>query len=232
MSTNPDRLPRAIRWLQAYAALLTIALVVLFLRSGTTTDDVLRVRGLIIEDEAGRERILIGAPIPEAANRVRTDEARVREVWASRYEDGEAYMGYYQDYDHAANGIVILSEDGFDRVALGDPVPDPNIGRRIGPATGLIINDLQGFERTGYGFIDQDDGWHVGLGLDSDRGEGLTLALDNDGMVVMVGDGENRILLGRASAGHRWTGSAEPFLGFAVTRDGEIVHQLNVAREK
>lgn len=45
---------------------------------------------------------------------------------------------------------------------LGDPVPDPNIGRRIGPATGLIINDLQGFERTGYGFIDQDDGWHVG----------------------------------------------------------------------
>ena len=78
MSTSPERLTRAIRWLQAYAALLTIALVVLFFRSGTSADDVLRTRGLIIEDEAGRERILIGAPIPEAANRVRTAFAPTR----------------------------------------------------------------------------------------------------------------------------------------------------------
>ena len=67
MSENPERMTRAIRWLQAYAALMTIALVVLFFRSGTETDGVLRARGLVIEDDAGRERILIGAPIPEAA---------------------------------------------------------------------------------------------------------------------------------------------------------------------
>ncbi len=97
--------------------------------------------GLVIEDEAGRERILIGAPIPEAANRVRTDEARVREIWAPRFPDEEAYMGFYEDYSHETNGILILSEDGFDRLAFGDPVPDPNIGRRIGPSTGLLIND-------------------------------------------------------------------------------------------
>ena len=208
---------------------MTVALVVLFFRSGTGADDILRARGLIIEDDAGRERILIGAPIPEAANRVRTDMARVREIWGPRYPDEEQFMGWYRDYNHSTNGILILSEDGFDRIALGDQNPDPNIGRRIGPSTGMVFNDAEGFERTGYGIIGGDDRWHVGLGFDSDRGEGLTLALDNDGMVVMVGDGGDRILLGRASAGHRWTGSAQPFLGLAVTEDGQIVHEVNVA---
>ncbi len=167
MSENPERLTRAIRWLQAYAALITVALAVLFFRSGTETDGVLRARGLIIEDDAGRERILIGAPIPEAANRVRTDEARVREVWGSRFSD--EYMGWYQDYNHSTNGILILSEDGFDRIALGDPKPDPNIGKRIGPSTGMVINDAEGFERMGYGLLDIDGTYRVTLGLDSDR---------------------------------------------------------------
>ena len=97
MSTSAERLKRTVRWLQVYAALLTIAVAVLFVRSGTATDGVLRARGLIIEDEVGRERILIGAPVPEAANRVRTDEARVREVWAPGFPDPDAYMGYYRD---------------------------------------------------------------------------------------------------------------------------------------
>ena len=234
MNTNPERLTPAIRWLQAYAALMTVALVVLFVRTGTATEGVLRVRGLIIEDEAGRERILIGAPIPEAANRVRTDEARVREVWASRYEDGEAYMGYYQDYRHEANGILILSEDGFDRVVLGDPVPDPNIGRRIAPSTGLVINDMQGFERTGYGVLVVDGTYRVVLGLDSNRGrEGLVLMLEDDGRVgVTVGHGDDMIFLGDLPAGLGWWGLTELVRGLVIAKDGEIVHQLNGAGEK
>ena len=143
---------------------MTVALAMLFVRSGTATDGVLRVRGLVIEDAAGRERILIGAPIPEAANRVRTDEARVREIWGPRFPDEEQYMGYYQDYDHSTNGLVILSEDGFDRLVLGDPVSDPNIGRRIGPSTGLVINDAEGFERSGYGLLDVNGLYRVVLG--------------------------------------------------------------------
>ena len=127
MSTKTERLTRAVRWLQAYAALMTIPLVVLLVRSDTATDGVLRARGLIIEDDAGRERILIGAPIPQAANRFRTDEARVREAWGPRFS--EEYMSWYQDYNHSTNGILILSEDGFDRIALGDPKADPNIGK-------------------------------------------------------------------------------------------------------
>ena len=233
MSTNAEQLTRTVRWLQLYAALMTIALAVLFVRGGTTADGdgVLRARGLIIEDEAGRERILIGAPIPEAANRVRTDEAKAREAWATRYPDPDAYMGYYQDYSHATNGMLILGEDGFDRLVVGDPAPDPNTGRRIGPATGLVVNDAQGFERTGYGLIDRDGQYSVGLGLDTDRiEEGLTLTLHDDGlMAVSVGHGEDQVLLGSVPAGHPWTGLTEAFQGLMVRRDGEIVHMMNFA---
>ena len=161
MDKSADQLTRTIRWLQVYAALMTVALVVLFVRSETASDGILTARGLIIKDESGRERILIGAPVPEAANRVRTDEARVREVWAPGFPDPDAYMGYYQDYSHETTGMLILSEDGFDRLVVGDPVPDPNIGRRIGPLLGMVINDARGFERTGYGAVAVDGRYNV-----------------------------------------------------------------------
>ncbi len=229
MTTGAERLTRTIRWLQVYAALLTIAVAVLFVRSGTATDGVLRARGLIIEDEVGRERILIGAPVPEATNRVRTDEARVREVWAPQFP--EAYMDYYQDYSHDTNGMLILSEDGFDRLVVGDPTPDPNIGRRIAPSTGMVINDTEGFERMGYGVKPMDGRYRVSLGLDTDRiEEGLILMLDDGGpRGVLVGTAGDRIFLGSAPAGHGWTGLAEEFQGLLVRRDGETVYQLNLA---
>ena len=235
MSTKTERLTRAVRWLQAYATLMTVALVVLFVRGGTGMDGVMRGRGLIIEDDAGRERILIGAPIPEAANRVRTDTARVRELWGPRFPDLERYMGWYQDYQHSTNGILILSEDGFDRIAIGDPKPDPNIGRRLGPSTGLVINDPEGFERSGYGLLELDGHYRVNLGLDSDRGtEGLMLTLDDqDGRVgIYVGDGNDRIFLGNAAAGHGLSSLPDPFQGLRLTRNGETVHELNVAKNE
>ena len=229
MSTETHQVKRTIRWLQAYAALMTIAIVALFFTDGTATDGVLRVRGLIIEDEAGRERILIGAPIPAAANRVRTDEARVRELWGPRFPDPERYMGWYRDYQHSTNGILILSEDGFDRLVLGDPVPDPNIGRRIGPNTGLLVNDPEGFERSGYGLIDVDGQYRVGLGIDSNRSqESLMLMLhDNDRVGISVAEGEDMIFLGKGPNGY-YRGPDEPFLGLAVMQGGEVVHNLNV----
>ena len=144
-------------------------------------------------------------------------------------------MGYYQDYNHSTNGILILSEDGFDRIALGDPKPDPNIGKRIGPSTGMVINDAEGFERMGYGLLDIDGHYRVTLGLDSDRStEGLVLALDDlTGEVgVYVGDGTDRIFLGKLAGGHGMSGLPDPFQGLLLTRDGEIVHETNVAKDK
>jgi hypothetical protein len=45
-----------------------------------STNKVIKTRGIITIDDQGRERILLGAPILVAKNRVRIDLARVKEV--------------------------------------------------------------------------------------------------------------------------------------------------------
>ena len=73
------------------------------------------------------------------------------------------------------------------------------------------------------------------LGLDSDRiTEGLVLFLDDlTGEVgISVGDGGDRIFLGKASAGHGLSSLPDPFQGLLFRRDGEIVYQNNVARDE
>jgi len=129
--------------------------------------------------------------------------------------------------------MLILSEEGFDRLVVGDPLPDPNIGKRIAPSTGMVINDANGFERMGYGVKPMDGHYRVSLGLDTDRiREGLVLILDDDGPHgVLVGSGPDRVFLGTAPAGHAWTGLSEEFQGLLVRRDGETVHTLNLAAD-
>lgn len=220
------RVERRLRITQCYAAFLTASALVVALsarsrgRAEGAKDGVIRTRGLVIVDEKGRERILIGAPVPAAKNRVRTDNARVKETWGKRFP--AKYLDYYKDYRHATNGILILDESGYDRIAMGDPVPDPNIGKRIGPSTGLVINDEQGFERTGYGLLDVNGTKRIVLGLDSAKGaEGLSLFLHDDGPTgVIIGDGKQSAFLGSAPAKHWITGLPEPFLGLLVKGPG------------
>ena len=194
MSDRLAQLESEVRSLRLYAVLATITVLiggVAAFRSGVNSQDVLRVRGLIVVDAAGRERILIGAPIPETPRRVRTDTARARAAWG---HISPRYMEYYANYRHAVHGIVVLDEQGFDRLALGDSVPDPNIGRRIAPSTGLTFNDARGYERGGFGLLDLGGKYRVGLGLDTHRGrEGVFLVVDDGGRAgvhVQGGGGE------------------------------------------
>jgi len=238
-----DRLERQVVRIKALVVLLLAGMVLTVAAAPTLlpvaraqqpNDRVLRVRGIVIEDEAGRERVLIGAPIPAAANRVRTNEERVRKLWGPRYPNIDQYMGFYKDYRHSTNGIVVLDENGFDRVALGDPVPDPNIGKRIGPSTGIVINDEQGFERSGYGLLNVNGSRRVVLGLDSARGvEGLTLVLNDEGSVGMtVRDGQRLIYVGSATPAASLTGAPEAFHGLLVrAADGvRFVQNTNAPR--
>lgn len=70
----------------AFLAVGVLVLVGTAFRTAEKHEDVLRARGLIIEDDQGKERILIGSPIPRAKNRVRTDLARVKEIWGKRFQ--------------------------------------------------------------------------------------------------------------------------------------------------
>ncbi len=194
---------------QVLVSLLLILIIALISSAfvqptGSKVPEVIRVQGIIIEDNKGNERILIGAPIPFAENRIRTDTSRIKLTWGKRM--GGNYMKWYKNYNHDANGIVILDENGWDKIVIGDPVPDPIIGNRIGPETGMVYNDSQGLERSGYGLLDVEGELRTVLGLDHGNGtEGAALSVMPDGSVgLYLNSDGNSIFLGRATPSH-WT---------------------------
>ncbi len=225
MQDELNQLRRDVRRLQAYAVVLSIVAIVgglTALRPTAPSNQVLRARGLVIVDAAGRERILIGAPVPDARNRVRTGTARVRKIWGPGFPP--EYMTYYRTYRNAVNGILVLDERGFDRVAIGDSVPDPNIGRRIGPSTGMVINDAKGFERSGYSLLRVDGHDRMVLGLDDARGEeGVALmVLDSGHAGAAMQDGRNSIYLGTAAVHDPIVKTDSPFLGLMLKRGSDV----------
>ena len=90
----------------------------------------IRTRSLIIEDEQGRARILMGAPFPRVQERSRQDSP--------------------------TEAIVFLDDSGHDRLTLGR-APDPQVGgkilHRIAPSFGVLIHDDHGDERGSYGWL-------------------------------------------------------------------------------
>lgn len=206
--------------------LVALSLILVVSMAFTKTEseaasDVIRVKGIIVEDDDGNERILIGAPIPYAKNRIRTDTSRIKDTWGKRM--GRNYMNWYKNYAHHTNGILVLDEQGWDKIAIGDPVPDPIIGNRIGPSTGLIYNDDMGLERSGYGLLDVDGELRVVLGLDHGNGtEGAALSVMPDGSVGLYLDSEeNSIFLGRAKPAHWKSPDSTDFNGMIIhDKDG------------
>jgi isoaspartyl peptidase/L-asparaginase-like protein (Ntn-hydrolase superfamily) len=93
---------------------------------------------------------LIGAPIPKVPGRKRQDDTV---------------------------GLIILGENGADRVALSAPGPNPQINgrvsKRVGAGAGLLVDDSEGNERGGFGVLDNDS--RVTLGLDYPGGAGEAL---------------------------------------------------------
>ena len=63
-------------------------------------------------------------------------------------------------------GLVIVDEQGRERIIMGAPVPDPpKIGKRINPAHGMIILDDKGYERWGVGIMDNTG--QMAMGFDA-----------------------------------------------------------------
>lgn len=151
-----ERLEQNIRSLRTAVLLLVLAIIVgvsvAMLPEGK--GNILRVKGLIVEDAEGNPRILIGSPFPEVKGRKR--EGR-------------------------ATGILVLDEEGIDRLSIGSPTLDPQIKgtvvKRMSPATGIQINDINGNERSGYGVLDSGS---VVLGMDYETGEGLGLFISKE----------------------------------------------------
>jgi len=185
--------------------------------SKTDKFDIIRAKGIIIEDEKGKERILIGAPIPFSKDRVRTDTALVRKYWATKLfpKNPDKYMEYYRNYYNATEGMVVMNEDGFDRVLIGDKLADANTGKRMFEAAGISWNDKNGFELGGAGVNTTEDGKSRGvIGLDDSNGEALHLVSLEDGTKGLIIAGENgRLLIGMSAKNGEWFQNENAFTG-------------------
>ena len=38
-----------------------------------------------------------------------------------------------------ARGLIVVDEQGRERIVIGSPVPDPREGKRLNPSTGMVI---------------------------------------------------------------------------------------------
>ncbi len=145
-----ERAFRAWRFIGLAASTALLALLCMSWGRAREPQDVLRIKGLIVEDAAGRPRILIGAPVPAVPERKRQDPA---------------------------SGLVLLGETGFDRLQIGG-VGGPQMGgvvqKRVAEATGLMVCDEEGDERAGFGHFANGQ---VGWGLDYEGGEAIVAAV-------------------------------------------------------
>src|SRR5262249_21378563 len=88
-----ERLVRITKWFVILGCVLGVSFFVFerYVLASAPENKILRVRGIVIEDSNGRPRLLLGAPISNQG-RKRKDEV---------------------------TGLVMLSENGTDRLALG-----------------------------------------------------------------------------------------------------------------
>lgn len=222
----------------SFGSILILLLAVIYL-ANTQSDrsPLIRTQGIIIEDENGKDRILIGAPIPYSKERVRTDTAMVRKHWASRIfpNDPDRYMGYYKDYYNATNGMVIMNEDGFDRVLLGDKLADPNTGKRLFEAAGITWNTKEGFELGGAGVNTAEDGTARSvIGLDGSEGEAVHLvALEDGTKALIIGGKDGRLMIGMANEKGNWFQNEDKFAGIKFfDNEGKLVWEQKMNSEK
>lgn len=192
--------------------------------------DLIKAKGIVIVDSAGNDRILIGAPIPYSAQRVRTDTNSVRSQWAKDL-GGDEYMNWYKGYHHSMNGILLLNEAGHDKLAVGDNLPDPNTGQRITSPTGMTWNDEKGFERGGLGLgqLKENGKYRNILGLDDEDGEGLHLAIFEDGSIMMRFVQRDQVFCLLANPAGSMFGNDATFIGWKVMKaDGQLLKELNL----
>lgn len=193
------------RMKQLFTVFVSLTVVVVFVMGFAEKEQqftLIRTKGIIIEDEKGKDRILIGAPIPYSKDRVRTDTSLVRKYFASAInpENPDQYMGWYKNYRHSAFGMVVMNENGLDVMQLGDKLSDPNVGRRIFLPTGILLNNQNGLEVGGFGTHTFDDGRSgVALGLD-DPGNGReafhAVVLSDGTRALILKDAHGKLVLG------------------------------------
>ena len=154
-----------------------------FLGQKESSFDTITAKQILVTDNFGRERVIISSQISSANFRKRND---------------------------TLSGILVLDENGIDRVALGStPTIQSNgeITRRIDNSNpyGLTFNDSLGNERGGFGYYDNRG--YVSFSMNNKTGEvlnmfvadenhygqkvGIIMQSGSKGQLVYLGSSEN-----------------------------------------
>lgn len=224
---------------KTFIVLLLLVVVSVFIYSfkQKASEEIIRTKGIVIVDESGRDRILIGAPIPPSKDRVRTDTALVRKYWASSLgADSNNYMEYYKSYRHATDGIVIMNSEGFDRVLLGDKLADPNTGQKMFESAGITWNDPMGWELGGAGVNTGSDGVsRAVLGLDDPKSNGEAIhlvALEDGTSALIIGSPLGRLVIGMNGKKSDFLQTTEAFTGLKYfNNQGELEWEQNILKK-
>lgn len=113
--------------------------------------DELTLRLANLQREVRRLRVVVGLCVLGVA---------VLALSASTQQEGQEVV--------RARTLIIVDDEGRERIVMGAPVPEPE-GMRVAPVTGLVINDEAGAERFGVGLLQTGA---VVLGLDAPPGTG------------------------------------------------------------
>jgi hypothetical protein len=238
MHQELNKMKRQLKLLTIYSIISTGVFLFIFASSfsGTDLPGIIRAKGIIIEDNEGRDRILIGSPVPHSKDRLRTDSVKVKEVWAKNSSLGSAkYMEHYRTYNHDASGIIFLNENGYDKLIVGDKTPDPNTGKRLVEPAGMTWNDDEGFERGGIGISKTAEGKHrVVMGMDDPViGEAMHMFILEDGAKgLMIAGEDGMILIGKAKAGNEIFRNKNDFSGLRlIDNKGAVIWENNTLQK-
>jgi hypothetical protein len=221
------------RWYIIISSTIILAFIISAFNEPEQKFGIIRAKGIVIEDSTGRDRILIGSPVPYSKFRVRTDTSLVRKYWAKNFGDGNEYMQWYKDYNNSAEGIVVMNENGFDRVLLGDKLADPNTGKRMFEPAGILWNDKEGWELGGAGVNTTKDGKSRSvIGVDDKDGEAVHIIALEDGTKGLIIGGENgRLLIGMSKQDGKWFQNKEAFTGIKYfDNNGKLVWEQEMKR--
>jgi hypothetical protein len=122
-----------------------------------------------------------------------------------------------------ARGLIIVDDQGRDRIMIGAPVPNPREGVRSSPSTGLVINDAAGYERFGFGLFDDN---RVVMGFDAPPGTGDERNRERINLVADASGGAYLRFLNRKTAvpGRLVLDAADQFyLEFLDFPDGKVI---------
>jgi hypothetical protein len=218
MSNEISQLKKQMAWMRWYiviSSMLIAAFIIVAFTPPVQRFGIIRAKGIVIEDSSGRDRILIGSPIPFSKCRVRTDTNLVKKYWAKKYKNPAEFMQWYKKYYNSTEGIVVMNENGFDCVLLGDKLADPNTGRRMFESAGVLWNDKEGWELGGAGVNTTSEGKaRAVIGVDDKDGEAVHIIALEDGTKGMIIGGENgRLLIGMSKKDGQWFQNKEVFTG-------------------